>query len=41
MQRSAIRLQKEDYESEQQKHIDDEHWRLDLPELKQKEYVLS
>ena len=37
MQRSALRVQKEEYE--QDTRIDDEHWRRDIVELKQKQYV--
>lgn len=39
MQRSALRIEKEKSEEEQKRVIDDEHWVLDLPETKQKEYV--
>ncbi len=39
MQRSALRVQKEEHEAEQQKQIDDEHWFLDVPELAAKEWV--
>lgn len=39
MQRSALRIEKEKSEDEQKRVIDDEHWVLDLPETKQKEYV--
>ena len=41
MQRSALRIEKEKHEEEQQRVIDDEHWVLDLPPTKQKEYVDS
>lgn len=41
MQRSALRIEKEKSEEEQKRVIDDEHWVLDLPETKQKEYVFK
>ncbi|GFO43481.1 M-phase phosphoprotein 6-like [Plakobranchus ocellatus] len=37
MQRSVLRMEKEQNEEERQKIIDDEHWALDLPEYKTKE----
>ncbi|XP_059168931.1 M-phase phosphoprotein 6-like [Physella acuta] len=37
MQRSVLRIEKEQNEEEQQKVIDDEHWVLDIPDYKTKE----
>ncbi|GFS14800.1 M-phase phosphoprotein 6-like [Elysia marginata] len=37
MQRSVLRMEKEQNEEERQKIIDDEHWALDLQEYKTKE----
>ncbi|XP_059146033.1 M-phase phosphoprotein 6-like, partial [Physella acuta] len=36
MQRSVLRIEKEQNEEEQQKVIDDEHWVLDIPDYKTK-----
>ncbi|XP_005107945.1 M-phase phosphoprotein 6 [Aplysia californica] len=38
MQRSVLRIEREQNEDERQKIIDDEHWVLDLPEYKTKEH---
>jgi M-phase phosphoprotein-6 len=37
MQRSVLRIEQEKNAEEQQRAIDEEHWVLDLPELKQRE----
>jgi len=37
MQKSVLRIEKEQNEDERQKIIDDEHWVIDLPEYKKKE----
>ncbi|CAG5128756.1 unnamed protein product, partial [Candidula unifasciata] len=37
MQRSVLRIEKEQNEEDRQKTIDDEHWVLDCPEYKSKE----
>ena len=37
MQRTATRIQKEETQEDQKRHIDDEHWVLDLESLSEQQ----